>query len=198
MPIYEYECPIHGIFERILPVSMREYSSTCRLNEECLEDCKKLVSLPANTKTPEDSKSNFTYYENKKGQIEFTGTPNQWHPEGFVRKTARNLYERLAIEKRIRKQDNERLEQQREKRDIQRHYSTAERHSELRQRLREGQMLITNPETGNKENVVLDERSRTIMKKGMEYTNKKKVKRIDSEFHFSTNHDNKSNVRGNE
>ncbi len=43
MPLYEYECPDHGHFERYLPFSEYDKPQTC----ECGKPSKKLISLPS-------------------------------------------------------------------------------------------------------------------------------------------------------
>lgn len=44
MPIYEYRCPEHGVFEQIRPFSESDETGTC---PECEAECGRIISLPA-------------------------------------------------------------------------------------------------------------------------------------------------------
>lgn len=211
MPIYEFECSEGHRVERILSIERMQRakhkqdlfcdfiydSPACLKGEQCGLILNLVWSLPAKMGTPDDSRSNFTYYENEKGQVEFTSTPHQYHPKGFVKKEARNHIERLRIEEKIRKQDNERLERQRENQDIIRGYSVSERHAELRNAINQG-VIVETADDGTKTTIRLDEVSKSLIKKGMKRTNEVGVKKQKSDFHFEVNHDNKSTIRNKE
>jgi hypothetical protein len=141
----------------------------------------KIWSLPAKS-APKDDGKGLVYFENKKGHVEFSSIADKdkWQPEGYVKKEARNLHEREVLETKLRKQDDSRLAEQYEKRDMQRHYSESIRHSEIRNMMNQG---------------VFDERSKALLKKGIERTVKKSRKRRESELRLSVNHESASTIR---
>jgi len=206
MPIYEYICELGHITEKLKSVADRDITPWC---EECMflysnEDeghvqipTERVWSLPAKS-APNDNGKGVVYFENGKGQVIFNsfGDKDNWHPKGYVKKEARSLAERLSLESKIRNQDNSRLAKQREERDIHRHYSEKVRHSDLRNAINQGEIVLPDTDSqGRKVTVKLTEKHKTLLKRGIDRTNKRKQKRTESEFRLSVNHDTSSTIK---
>lgn len=201
MPIYEYQCEVGHIVEEIRKIDKRDTNlPNC---EECqfmyADELSPIIystmypiySLPAKIGTPDDSKKSFVYFENKKGEVDFTSTPEVYHRPGFEKKEARNLYEREAIEKKLRQKDDLRLSVQFEKQDYTRHYSTKKRHEEFRNAINQG-VIVEKDKDGNTNTTHLDEQTKDFAKLAMERTNNIAPKRRNSELKFDVNHNDKS------
>lgn len=209
MPIYEFKCPDGHYTEQILSKERflrykEKHDLYCwtPVDVDCTGVCGKTLeqiwSMPANIRTPEDSKSNFNYFENAKGEVTFNSLNDGWQPHGFERKTARNLFERLSVEKRLRNQSDAKLVESYERDDMRRHFSEAERHSNLNAAISQGAIAVENPETGDKETVYLDDKTKSILKKGMQHSINRKPRRKHSDFRLEANHSDSSTIKNKE
>lgn len=214
MPIYEYKCEdghvvsiIFKTVSKLVAIDCPGYSTNKIVGldelfetssgwiENCPNKATREWSLPAKS-APNDNGKGLIYFENEKGQIEFNSFADRdnWHPKGFVKKEARNLHEREVLEQRLRRQDNSRISKTTEQRDIHRHYSEQVRHSDLRNAIQQGAICTTDND-GKQITINLDEKSKSLLKRGMERTNKRKQKKAESEFRLSVNHDSASTIR---
>jgi hypothetical protein len=188
MPIYEYQCRLDGtIFEQLMPISWankKQIICLFHFDDDSIEThlADKIWSLPAKAGMPNDNGKGLIYFENKKGHIEFSSIADKdrWQPEGYIKKEARNLHERDMLERRLRRQDDSRLAEQDEKRDMQRHYSESIRHSEIRNMINQG---------------AVDEKSAALLRRGMERTIKRSRKKRKSELRLSVNHESAGTIR---
>lgn len=201
MPLYLYQCEFGHKTEKLFKIKERpDRIYTC---DECLflygdeghtffpAEWIQFV-LTAEIKTSDDSSKSFVYFQNKKGEVDFTSTPNVYHKPGFEKKEARNLFERESIEKKLREQDDLRLSIQSEKEDYTRHYSTKRRHSDLRHAINQG-TIVEKDKDGNSINIPIDNQTGDFIKLAMERSNKIAPKRRNSELKFDINHNDKSN-----
>lgn len=186
MPIYNFNCPIHGEFERLFPLSMWEEIKNGVMCEalvkekgieydlHCGKVAEKLWSAPAiNIVTPPTD-----YFKNPRtGEVRTANHSNQRAPVGFVKEEARNLNERLKLEKRLNFDQSIENEIKSDRLNEAQERSRKARHEELRSQMGD-----------------MDNDSRLLVKAAMERTNKKKIKRKKSEVRIAVNGLNSSNM----
>lgn len=104
MPIYEYECPIHGIFEDIIIVANGAnvlHSIQCGFKGEgedkifCYEIAERVWSVPANIQIGKPTR----VFENKfTGDTQIAASEYDQPPPGFTVRELRNPIERSKFE----------------------------------------------------------------------------------------------------
>lgn len=175
MPIYEYECHIHGKFDKLFPISYADVKSIpCMEDINCEERCERIWSAPAiNIVTPATK-----YFRNPKtGEVRTASSSNEQAPRGYITEEARNLNERLKLEKRLNFDQSIENEIKSDRLNEAQERSRKARHEELRSQMGD-----------------MDNDSRLLVKAAMERTNKKKIKRKKSEVRIAINGMNSSNI----
>lgn len=192
MPIYEYECPIHGKFERLRPIHVDSKTALCS-DDGCVLDCEKIYS-PFNTLS--DSKST-VYFQNKQtGEVRLAASDFDTNPIGFEKKEAKGLGGRLKLEKDLQKQDTEKQKGQHYSEVLTKNILTKKRHDNIRANFNTVHQIIdekTGKQTGT---YTYDEGTKALMKKAMERSNKSVPRFREKQMMFDVNHKDKSNREG--
>lgn len=183
MPIYEFECPIHGRFELI--VSLQRYDmvrdgSECAIDAACLKRCEKVPSLPV---YPSHGKPTIVFRNNKTGEVEVATYEHQQAPDGFIKEELKTPLERSRFEKE--QTQNQRIEDEykTEERRYAVDFARKKRHDDLNAKMSSITSKADNPAAAE-----------SLLKAAMERTRKKKVPEKRSEMRLDVNHQNKSNL----
>src|SRR5689334_25050440 len=101
MPIYEFECPIHGVFEEILPLisaNLKFIQCALRVDKQnfCYEVAARVWSLPS---YPSHGKPTIIFKNPKTGETEVALHEHQKAPDGFIKEELKTPYERSKFEK---------------------------------------------------------------------------------------------------
>lgn len=190
MPIYEFECPEHGHFERIFKLSeldrvnkhgvfcgqILSMNSDFIVGEEfyCKYICQKIWSVPAKTNLGKATK---VFRNPKTGDVKVANFANQKPPKGYVSEEIQGQSARLKLEKRLNHHQqiensiiSENAEQAKEA-------TRKERHADLRAGMNN-----------------FDSHSQQLVKLAMERTNKKPFRKKKSEIRMAINHTDSSNL----
>src|SRR5574338_370596 len=119
MPIYEFECPIHGKFERVF--SLREFDTIksgviCNQYIDTKQDCfvageeyrcMKIATLEWSLPVyPSHGKPTIVFRNKQTGEAEVALYEHQQVPAGFVKEELKTPYERSKFEKEQQAQQN--------------------------------------------------------------------------------------------
>ncbi len=101
MPIYEFECPIHGVFERILSLEFSDAKHIVCMHEDskegfCLRNAEKVWSASV---VSFGAKPTIVFKNPKTGEMEVATHENQQAPYGYVKEELRGPIERTKFEK---------------------------------------------------------------------------------------------------
>lgn len=205
MPIYEFECPIHGIFERLFP--LRLYKEICNgilceypisefgkgiIKEDlyCGETAEKIWSLPGNIQIAPPTR---VFISPKTNQAQVAISQYDKPPVGYIEKELKDPIQRSKFEK----EDNARVHIQDEvdtyKMDQRRQSHQKLRHDELKSKMNSLQTEV-HPDTGEKIKHFLEPQTKFMLKKAMEHSNKKRVPKKETVRKLAVNHYNSSNL----
>ena len=194
MPIREFECPVHGVFERIFLTSNSDFITTsiCR-NLNCDEICDRIWSLPV---VKFDAPPTVVFRNTKTGELQVATHNNQPPPPNCIREELRGPIERSRFEKEATQRKNvenelitEQLKQGREQ--------TAKNiHDDIKARMNSTTNKVYNPETKQEENISWDAETKGLLKRSMEHTRKKhsKIKPKKTNNYLAVNHIDSSNM----
>lgn len=94
MPLYEYECELHGRFERLRPIEAMNDSALCP-NDDCINSCEKVWSKPANIQL---GKPTIVFTNPSTGLSQIATSEHEQPPAGFVTRELRGPIERTKFE----------------------------------------------------------------------------------------------------
>lgn len=198
MPIYEFECPIHGRFERILSLQycgLSNRGSVCMLQEGCFEHCEKVWALPGN-KNLQCGKPTVVFRNPRTGECEVATSDNQQAPNGYIRQELRGPLERTKFEKEmsLRKYVEDELTTEKLKRG--REETAKNIHDDIKARMNSNTNKVYNPETKQEENVSWDAQTKDLLKRSMNHTRKKhaRIKPKRTNVMLAVNHIDNSNL----
>lgn len=175
MPIYEFICPTHGRFEKILPIVECNNIQLCSLLE-CALVAEKVFSIPS---PPSIGKPIYIFKNPKTGETRtlYKETDRFNPPKGFVVDEVKGQAERLRFEKELNQKqqvDNEMISYQREQ---MKNATQKNRHDDLNANMSK-----------------LDNKSQDLLKAAMARSKKKEFRKKKSEVRIPINHLNKSNL----
>lgn len=188
MPIYEYECPVHGVFEEII-LSSNGYVQKqiqCGFKEEagvkvfCYKIAKRIPSLPVH---PSHGKPTIIYRNPKTNEVRHAYSREQETSDGFVKEELKTPFERTKVEKELQARDDIENEIKTERQRILSSESRKNRQADIMANLKGICAESTNP--GHAE---------TLMKAAMNRDRKREVPKRKSNFHFAVNHKDASNL----
>lgn len=183
MPIYEFECPVHGKFERIL--SIREFVELddsyyrCK-NFDCGHKCEKIWSLPV---YPSHAAPTIIFKNKQTGETEVALYKNQETPHGFVKEELKTPYERSKFEKEETAKQRIEDEYKTEERRFNVDYVRKQRHADI-----EAKMDVITKDADN------PSAARALLKEAMKRTRNKKVPDKRTDMKLAVNHFDKSNL----
>lgn len=205
MPIYEFECPIHGKFEQIWSLSafeeIKDGVMCGRLLEidkdgeqlYCGEVAEKIWSVAV---TRFEAPPTIVFKNPRTGEFEIATHATQSAPAGYIREELhgpieRSRFEKYASERRYVEDEltTEKLKQGREQ-------TTKNLHEDIKARMNATTNKVFNPETKQEENIVWDEQTKALMKKSMEHTRKRheRIKPKRRNVRLDVNHLDNSNL----
>lgn len=204
MPIFEFECTIHGRFEKILSFEDSEKIICCEkivfrrtlgsgLNRKCYEPCQKVWSLPV---VKFAAPPTIIFKNPRTGELQVATHANDQPPKGFVREELRGPIERSKFEKEASQRKyvedellSEHLKQGREQ-------TTKNIHDDIKARMNAVTNKVYNPETKQDENVEWDETTKAMLKKSMAHSRKKheRIKSKRTNVRLDVNHLDSSNL----
>lgn len=193
MPIYEFDCPIHGRFEQIFSLSafneIRDGIMCSRLlvlegkNREqlyCGEVAEKVWSLPA---YPSHGIPTVIYKNPRTGEIRTAILRNQETPAGYEKIELKTPFERTKAEKEMQENANAENGYVTERNRYLKEETQKNRHNDLKARMGTITKDSENPSA-----------AADLLKVGMARSRKKKLPPKKTEFHFAINHNNQSNL----
>lgn len=176
MPIYEFECPVHGRFEKILPIAEGNNIQICNLLI-CSLVVEKVWSLPATVQIAKPTK----FLRNPKtGEIKLLNREKESFnpPNGFIVEEAKGQFERLKLEKVLSKRQDEENQ------------IVTERHRQIKSE------STKNRQAENEANMSkYDYGTQQLLKSAMRRSRKKELPAKKSEFKFDVSHTNASNMK---
>jgi hypothetical protein len=200
MPIYEFKCPKHGIFERIITLDkykiFYEKGMICKLEAGCLELCERVWSLTAPINIGE---ATIVYKDRRTGETYIPSSKyEKLNPKRFEKVELKGSIARTKFEN----QENERNkisdEILTEKYKQQREASVKRRHEELKANLNSNNYFTyVDENTGETKTTSLDSSEKALMKSAMDFTKTKKSRKNlkrKTESKFVVNHTDNSNL----
>lgn len=183
MPIYQYECPIHGIFEEILPISkcdLKQIQCGFKNNVYCYKIAEKIWSL---TTYPSHGAPTVIYKNPRTGEIRTAILKNQQTPAGYERIELKTPFERTKAEKEMQETANAENEYVTERNRYLKEETQKNRHNDLKARMGTITKDSDNPSA-----------AADLLKAGMTRNRKKKLPPKKTEFHFAVNHNDRGNL----
>jgi len=174
MPIYEYQCPVHGIFDRLRLITENTTKSICLLDEDCTKLCEKIWSKPANINI---GKPTIVFHNKLTGETETAVNDFDQPPFGYVREELKNSIERSKFEKEESFRKNVENEVISEQTYLNREAITKERQANIRAKM------------GS-----YDHQTQALLNAAMERTRNRKFKPKKTEVRFDVNHRDQSNM----
>lgn len=176
IPIYEYQCPTHGRFEKLLPLIPYGKKKTipCVLTIDCSRQAEKIFSIPANISI---GKPTIIFRNPQTGEAEVATMDNDQPPYGYIREELRNPIERSKFEKEetTKKSVENEFHSEAVYRDRER--KTKERQAEIRAKMSS-----------------YDSQTQSLLTAAMERTRARPFKPKKSEVRLDVNHKNASNM----
>jgi putative FmdB family regulatory protein len=192
MPIYEYECPTHGKFERLRPIHVDSSKALC-YDDGCMNDCEKVFSQFS---TLSNSKST-VYFENPQThEVRLAASDYDSNPVGFEKKEAKGLGGRLKLEKDLQKQDSEIQKGRYYSQVMTKNILTNKRHDNIKANFNTVHKIIdedTGQQTGT---YTYDDQTKDLMKQAMNRSKKTEPRFKQRDMIFDVNHKDKSNREG--
>lgn len=196
MPIYEFECPVHGRFERIVPLSLFNVAkdgSVCKIRTGCYEKCEKVWSIPANIQIAPATK---VFINSSTGESFVASTIYDKAPVGYVERELKGPIERSKFEN----EENAKVHIQDEidtfRMDARRSAHQKERHDGLKAKMNALQTETYEHDDGRVEEVkhFLEPKTKHMIKEAMERSNKRRVPKKETIRKLAINHQNSSNL----
>lgn len=196
MPIYEFECPVHGRFEKILTITegANRVSIICLQQDEkgyCLKDAEKVWSIPAGDLSI--GKPTRMFINVRTGEPFSPMSSYDKPPKGYREIELRNPAERSRFEKEQQRRVDAENQLTSHILDSMKSEARQKRHDNLNARMNSVQKE-ENPITGQVEEFTLDHKEKALVKKAMERSKTKKPKEKKSNVILAVNHYNKSNL----
>lgn len=196
MPIYEFECPVHGIFETILPLISSELKLiqcgwAVDRNNFCYEAATKVWSIPAGDLSI--GKPTRIFINERTGEPFSPLKPYDKPPRGYREVELRNPSERSKFEKEQQRRIDVQNQLTSHILDSMKSEARKNRHDNLNAKMNAIQRE-KDPVTGETVEFTLDYKDKALVKKAMERSKKKKVKEKTSNAVIAINHYNSSNL----
>lgn len=194
MPIYEFECPIHGRFEQILNKNLSEIQCGFRGEGEnriyCYKICEKVWSLPGNIQIALPTR---VFINPRTNQAQVAISQYDKPPVGYIEKELKDPIQRSKFER----EDNARVHIQDEvdtyKMDMRRQAHQKLRHDEITAKMNSLQTEV-HPDTGEQIKHFLEPKTKSMLKDAMQHSSKKRVPKKETVRKLAVNHYNSSNL----
>lgn len=193
MPIYEFECPVHGRFEMLF--HLFEYDIVkdglpCALDFDCNETAEKIWSLPGNIQIAPPTR---VFINTTTNQAQVAVSKYDKPPAGYIEKELKDPIQRSKFEK----EDNARVHIQDEvdtyNMDQRRQSHQKLRHDELKSKINSLQTEV-HPDTGEQIKHFLEPKTKSMLKDAMQHSSKKRVPKKETVRKLAVNHYNSSNL----
>lgn len=194
MPIYEFECPVHGIFEVIADLKFCDIKyAKCTINETCAEICIKVWSIPGNIQIGSPTK---VFVNNKTGEIYTPFSRYDKPPSGYHEQELRNPIERSKFEREQQRRVDAENQLTSHVLDSMKSQARKNRHDNLKARQNAVQRETYTDHEGKEQKVefTLDHKDKELLNKAMERSKKKPRKEKKSDVMLAINHYNPSNM----
>lgn len=197
MPIYEFECPIHGRFEIILPLtkSNSKFAFCGFPNKDeqgfaCGIKAERIWSLPGNIQIAKPTRM---FVNNKDGSVFSPIKESDKPPKGYHEIELKGPAERSKFEK----EQQHRIDGQNQLTshilDSMKSEARKNRHDNLKSRMNAIQREV-DPNTGKEIEFTLDHKDKALIEKAMNRSKKKPMKEKKSNVMLAVNHDDRSNL----
>lgn len=196
MPIYEFECPIHGRFEKILSLSDADIPSvfcehsTAANRIKCGMSSVRCWSLPARTDLGAPTR---VFINNRTGEMFTPISKYDQAPRGYHEEQLKDSIQRSKFEKEYQRKLDATNEVVTHELESQKAAITKRRHDDINARMNAVQRE-TDPVTEKEVEYTLDHRDKEVLKKAMNRTKKKKFRPRTSDFKFAVNHNDRNNL----
>lgn len=203
MPIYEFECPVHGRFARIIPLSLYERTKEGIACESSLVDntvafcslrAKKLVSRPANIQLAPSTK---VFINPRTGESQIAVSSSDRAPYGFIEKELKGPVERSKFEKEDTAIQNAINEYDQFRMETRTDATRKARHDDLKARMNAKQVEVVEMPDGKIERVEhhLEPIHKKLLGEAMTRTGTKRIPKKTTERMFAVNHTDHSNLQ---
>jgi hypothetical protein len=198
MPIYEYECPEHGIIQYFTKTLHKPATVLCpvtidkdkEIDIPCGIECEKIWSSFA---TLSDSKETVFFENPNTHEVRLAANQYDKNPNGFEKKEAKGLAGRLNLEKRLQTQDKNIDKAKHNAIQLEKNLLTKQRHDNIKANFNTVHQIVdekTGEQTGT---FTYDDATKDLMKKAMERSEKTKPRFKERPMIFQVNHNDKSN-----
>lgn len=194
MPIYEYECPIHGKIEKCLPLSYSNVKDIpCTKDIDCEERAERIWSLPGNIQIGSPTKM---FVNNKTGEVYSPSTKFDKPPKGYHEIELKTPIERSKFEREQQRKADAENQLTSHVLDSMKSEARKKRHDDLKSRMNAIQKETVINREGKEETLEfsLDHKDKQLLSKAMERSKKKPRKEKKTEVKLAINHYNPSNM----
>ncbi len=195
MPIYEFECPVHGIFEKMLPIKEADTKNArCNVPVSMPLRCgllsERVWSLTGNINIGKPTR---VFIDQRTGNAFTPANEYEKAPRGCREIELRNPVERSQFEKEQQRMVDAKNEVTSHALNAMKDEATKKRHDDLKSRMNAVQKDI-DPITGKEIRYTLDEKSKDLLKKSMNRSRDKKERTKKSDVMLAINHTDKGNL----
>jgi putative FmdB family regulatory protein len=104
MPTYDFECPVHGVFEAFRTLDTFSDKIECTVDPDCGQTAEQVI-LPRRMRLGNAYLPEITYFEDASGHVILAGSSNDTAPNGYVKKATGLLNEQRKLSSRLDSQD---------------------------------------------------------------------------------------------
>ncbi len=190
MPIYEFECAKHGVFERILPISFANQKTSECDEPDCLISCERVWSRPGNIQIGQPTRM---FINQKNGEVFSPFSRFDKPPAGYKEIELKGPTERSKFEKEQQRRTDAQNQYTSHMLDTLKNESRKRRHDDLSAKMNAVQREV-DPATGETVEFTLETRDKELLKRTMNRTKKRPAREKKSEMMLAVNHFDKNNM----
>lgn len=193
MPIYEFECPKHGIIERIFPLKLANIIECFCMVDNCKLMAQKVWSLPGNIQIGQPTKM---FINTKTGEPFAPMSRYDKPPKGYKEVELRNPIERAKFEKAQQQRVDAQNQVTSHVLDSMKSEARKNRHDNLNARMNaiQREEFVDKDGKTRVEEFTLDHKDKELIKKAMNRNKQKDRKEKKSNVMIAANHYDNNNL----